>query len=110
MEITFANNRIKKRCTEDKRMQKELGQIGAKVLRERLKQIKIAPNLEALRFDVGSWHELTGDRWGQLACSLNGLVRLVFEPGNDPRPIKPDGGLDWTCVTIVEVVEIVDYH
>jgi proteic killer suppression protein len=98
MEITFANNRIRKICTDDKSMYKELGPIGAKILRERLKQIKVASNLGPLRFDVGHWHELAGDRWGQLACSLDGRNRLVFEPGHDPRPLKPDGGLDWSML------------
>ncbi len=91
-------------------MRKELGPIGAKILRERLKQMQMAQNLAELRFLPGSWHELLGDRWGQLSCSLNGLDRLVFEPGHDPRPTKPDGGLDWERVTIITNLEIVDYH
>ena len=91
-------------------MRKELGKIGAKVLANRLEQIKRFENLELLRFEPGHWHELTGDRWGQLACSLDGANRLVFEPGNDPTPLKSDGGLDWTRVTAVEIIEIIDYH
>jgi len=110
MEITYANNRIRKICTDEKAMHKELGPIGAKILTNRLEQIKRFENLEPLRFEPGHWHELTGDRWGQLACSLNGPMRLILEPGHDPRPLKPDDGLDWTCVTIVEVIEITDYH
>ena len=110
MEITFANSRIRKICTDDKTMRKELGQVGASILTNRLRQITLATNLEALRFDTGRWHELTGDRWEQLACNLNGPNRLVFEPGNNPRPLKPDGGLDWTRVTAVELVDIIDYH
>ncbi len=110
MKITYANNRIRKICTDDKAMLKELGPIGAKILRGRLKQMQISQNLAELRFLPGGWHELVGDRWGQLACSLNGLDRLVFEPDHDPRPLKPDGGLDWTQVTAVVNIEIVDYH
>ena len=110
MEITYANNRIRKICTDEKTMHKELGSIGAKVLQSRLEQIKRFENLEPLRFEPGRWHELTGDRWGQLACSLDRMNRLVFEPNHDPRPLKPDGGLDWTHVTVVEIVEIIDYH
>lgn len=91
-------------------MRKELGPLRAKILRERLAQIKFARNLESLRFDVGRWHELMGDRWGQLACSLDGLIRLIFEPAHEPRPFKPDGGLDWTRITTVEIIEITDYH
>jgi len=110
MEIIFANNQIRKICTDDKTTRKELGQNGARVLTNRLEQIKRFDNLELLRFEPGRWHELTGDRWGQLACNLDGPNRLVFEPGHSPRPLKPDGGLDWTRVTIVELIEIIDYH
>ena len=69
-----------------------------------------AENLEKLRFAPGDWHELTGDRKGQLACNLRGLDRLVFIPANDPVPTKPDSGLDWVKVTAVMNIEIVDYH
>ena len=110
MEITYANSRIRKICTDDKTMRKELGQIGARILLNRLEQIERFENLEPLRFEPGHWHELTGDRWGQLACSLNGPMRLVFEPGHSPRLLKPDGGLDWSHVTIIELIEIIDYH
>jgi proteic killer suppression protein len=110
MEITYANSRIEKICTDAKRAKKELGSVGAKILLVRLNQLESEPNLEKLRFFPGNFHELTGDRWGQLAVSLGGLPRLIFEPNHDPRPTKPDGGLDWLAVTSVTLVEIVDYH
>ena len=110
MEITYANSRIERICTDAKRARKELGQIGMRILTNRLIQIAEANNLEELRNRPGSWHELTGDRWGQLAASLDGLNRLVFEPNNDPRPTKPDGGLDWPAVTEIMILEITDYH
>ena len=81
-----------------------------KVLTSRLIQIAEADNLEELRHRPGHWHELTGDRWGQLAASLDGLNRLIFEPNDDPRPTKDDGGLDWSAVTEIVIVEIADYH
>jgi len=110
MDISYANSRIQKICTDDKTAKKELGSEGAKVLRNRLDQMSDAECLEDLRFDPGAWHELSGNRKGQLACSLSGRVRLVFTPANDPIPTKPDGGLDWSEVTAVMNVEIVDYH
>ena len=110
MDISYANSRIQKICTNDRIARKELGKDGAEVLRNRLDQMSDAKNLEDLRFDPGDWHELTGDRKGQLACRLRGLYRLVFAPANDPRPVKPDGGLDWSQVTAVVNLEIVDYH
>jgi len=110
MEVFYANSRIRKICTDEKTAQKELGRDGAKVLRTRLDHMQDAENLEELRFASGAWHELSGDRKGQLSCSLRGLKRLVFLPANDPRPTKPDGGLDWSRVTAVMNLEIVDYH
>ena len=110
MDITFENRRIQKICTEKKTAQKELGQNGAGVLLYRLDQLKNADTLEELRFEPGHWHELIGDRWGQLAANLSGRTRLIFEPNHDPRPEKPDGGLDWKSVTAVTIVEITDYH
>jgi len=110
MEIFYANSRIQKICTIDKIAQKMLGKKCATILDERLRQMVQAVNLEQLRFEPGAWHELAGDRKGQLACSLLGRVRMVFTPANDPRPVKPDGGLDWSQVTAVTNLEIVDYH
>jgi len=110
MDISYANSRIQKICTEEKTAKKELGSEGAKVLRKRLDQMLAAENLEILRFAPGAWHELKGDRKGQLACSITSQLRLVFTPANDPIPTKPDGGLDWSEVTTVMNIEIVDYH
>ena len=110
MDISYANSRIRKICTDAKVADKELGKAGARKLQERLEQMHEAENLETLRFAAGDWHELKGDRKGQLACSLMKLTRLVFTPANDPLPTKPDGGLDWSQVTAIVNLEIRDYH
>ena len=110
MEISYANSKIQKICTDEKIARKELGNDGAKALIKRLDQMRDAEYLEALRGQPGWWHELTGDRKGELACSVSGRIRLIFTPANDPLPTKPDGGLDWTQVTAVMNLEIVDYH
>jgi proteic killer suppression protein len=55
-------------------------------------------------------HELKQDRKGQLAVDLVHPQRLVFLPDHDPVPAKDDGGLDWTKVTQILVIEITDYH
>jgi proteic killer suppression protein len=110
MEITYANSRIQKICTNDKVAQKILGRMCAGILKDRLEDIEGAENLEKLRFAPGHYHELAGDRKGQLACSLLGLTRLIFSPGNVPRPTKNDGGLDWSKITKIEHIEIVNYH
>ena len=55
-------------------------------------------------------HELTGARSGQLAIDLIHPYRLTFRPSHNPLPTKADGGLDWTKVTDIVVIEVVDYH
>ena len=109
MDISYANSRIRKICTDDKTAKKELG-VNVKFLRERLDDMLLAENLEELRTFPGNYHELTGNRKGQIACSITGRLRLVFTPDHDPTPTKPDGGLDWSAVTAVMNLEIVDYH
>ena len=76
----------------------------------RLQDLEACTSLEEMRTLPGSCHELTGDRADQLGIRLSGGTRLILEPANDPIPAKPDGGLDWTKVTAVRVVAILDYH
>ena len=73
--------------------------------------ITAAQCLEDLRHLPGPRiHELKGDRKGQFSADLTHPLRLIFIPGNDPSPLKPDGGWDWTGITIIEIQEITDTH
>lgn len=55
-------------------------------------------------------HELTANLKGKLAVDLDHPYRLLFEPAHNPVPCKHDGGLDWTKVTAITVLEILNYH
>lgn len=110
MEISYANSRIQKICTDERVARKELGNDVAKMLYKRLKQMHDVKYLSDLRFLPGDWHELKGNRKGEIACSVSGRVRLIFVPANIPRPTNVDGGLDWAQVTAVVNLEITDYH
>ena len=109
MDISFRNRRIEKICTSEKEMRKSLPSNRERVLKVRIRQLTESPTLEGLRGQPGNCHELTQDRAGQLAISLDGLFRLIFEP-TEPIPRKSDGGLNWNEVVAVEIIEIVDYH
>ena len=111
MEIAFVSRKMQKVCNSEKEMRAKLGPRNAKVLQQRLAQLKAAENLA----DMGSvpaarCHELSQDRKGQLAVDLVHPKRLMFEPDHAPIPRKEDGGLDWQKVTRVLVIEIADYH
>ena len=108
--ITFADKKLQKLANDNRKMQKELGQVRAKILRKRLTQMQDATTLEDVRELPGKYHELTGDRKGQWACDLDQPYRLIFTPHEDPLPTNEDGQYIWIEIVGVEVVEIINYH
>jgi proteic killer suppression protein len=110
VDIVFSTDKLEKLCNDGRLAQRKWGKAQAEVLGRRLDDLRAARTLEVLRNGPGGLHELKGDRAGRLAMNLRGGDRLVIEPAHDPPPTKSDGGLDWTQVTAVRVVEVVDYH
>jgi plasmid maintenance system killer protein len=82
----------------------------AKLIRRRLDELRAATSLEVMRKLPGRCHELKGDRATQLSLDLDGPYRLILYPAHDPIPRKADGGLDWTKVTAIKVIEVTDTH
>ncbi len=110
MEIRFASERLRDACNDTKTLMRLYGKQGAKRLRRRLDDLDAAANLEEARPLPGKLHELTGDRKGQLAMSVDGGKRLILEPVDPDQARKPDGGLDWTQVTAIRILGVEDYH
>lgn len=110
MQISFAKRRLQKTCEEHPRLQKEHGDGCARKIAARLADLRAAGSLEDFRHLPGGCHELDGDRDGQLALKLPDGKRLIIKPSENPAPTKKDGGLDWSSVEAIDVVEIVDYH
>jgi plasmid maintenance system killer protein len=110
VEILFATRQLEKLCNSMRNMVKELGEQRAKILQRRLDQLRAAENLEAMRFLPGRCHELTGDLKGCLSLDLDGPYRLLFEPMEEPAPLKADGGLDWCRVIAIRILEVEDTH
>jgi toxin HigB-1 len=97
-------------CSDERKIRRALGDAGAKKLRAHLKSLAAAGTLAEFQFLPGRCHELAGSRVGQLALELPDGKRLVFEPFADPAPTKDDGGLDWSAVRGVRILDISDYH
>ena len=111
MEIQFSTTKMKKACSEEKQMKKQWGDRTVKKLKQRLAEFAAAATLADMRcFPGPRCHELKGKHQGELAVDLDHPRRLVFRPNHDPVPTKRDGGLDWSEVTSVCVLEVVDYH
>jgi plasmid maintenance system killer protein len=84
----------------------------SRLIRARLDELADADYLDVMRFlPQADCHELKGKRTGQLAVKLDKGYRMIFEPADNPVPKKKDGGLDWTRVTAIRILELsVDYH
>jgi toxin HigB-1 len=83
---------------------------SARKLRARLDDLIAAANLGYVQKLPGRFHGLSGRRTGQFALDLHGGCRLVIEPANAPLPSRPDGTLDFSRETTIEVVYVGDYH
>jgi len=110
LQISFAKRKLQKTCEELRSLQKEHGDGCAKKIAARLADLRAAGSLEDFRHLPGGCHELDGDRKGQLALKLPDGKRLIIAASENPAPTKDDGGLDWSSVEAIDVVEIVDYH
>jgi plasmid maintenance system killer protein len=111
MVIYFRTKKLQRICNESSEAHKKLGPKIAGKLQQRLMELKAATNLgDISRVPPTRCHPLAGNRAGQLSVDLVHPHRLLFIPANDPIPKSEDGGLDWSKVTEVEIVEIVDTH
>jgi proteic killer suppression protein len=108
MEISFADERTQKQCQSQRLLQKAHGQACARKVMTRLADLEAASSLDEPI--PGRCHELIGNRKGQLALDLADGKRLIFQPTKNPPPTKPDGGLDWSAIDAVRILEICDYH
>lgn len=90
---------------------KKLGKARARQLQKRLEQLRSAENLSAfICYPQVRCHEWLNDKAGRISVDLDHPYRLLFIPANDPIPLKEDGGLDWSRVTEIEIVDILDPH
>lgn len=108
LEFWFKNKNVRKLCEKRNEAEKKLGADCARKLRARLSDIEAVTRVSELI--AGNPHPLKGDRLEEFALNLAGGCRLVFVPGNEPVPVKDDGGIDWARVTEVCIEYIGDYH
>jgi len=111
VDILFNVRKFAKQCNDFGRLKKYHGEPRAKLIRRRLDELRAANSLETMRSLLQArCHELKGKRAGQLSVDLGHPYRLVFKVANNPIPTKPDGGLDWTKVTAIEIFGVEDTH
>lgn len=113
MDMRFADRKLGKECNDARLLQRRHGERRARLLQNRLAVLAASTCLA----DIGPpyrgpmrCHELTGDRAGQLSIDLDHPYRLIFSPDHEPLPERDVGGLDWSRVNGILILEIADTH
>lgn len=112
MELRIKNH-LRKSLADDEAMQKAYGMMSKKIKRV-LDALQSVDTLDEVKKRFSTFEELTGDRSKTFSIRLTGNWRLILEPDWDSvdseKFLKDDGGIDYSMVSNVLIVEIIDYH
>ena len=109
LEVSFEDADLAEIFRNPRELRRKHGAVRAKKIEQRLKSLRDAGSLADMRYLPGRCHELHGDLTGHLTLDLDHPFRLLIRPGAAPRT----GGarsLDWTAVTGVVVLGVIDTH
>ncbi len=109
MGISFNNPKLLRLAEDSKLMERKLGAACAKKFRIRLAALRSVDCVAQLSNMTGNWHELKGDRVGQWGADLDHPLRIIIR-ANQELARDASGGINWSKVHSVSVVEIADYH
>jgi len=102
---------MQKACNSERESDRLWGPENARKIRLRITDLTAADSLaQVFLLPAARCHELKGGRAGQFAVDVRHPFRLVFEPANDPVPVRDDGGIDLPKVTKVRILDVEDYH
>ena len=110
LKIDFLSLKDKAFFEDLRQVTKAHGPEVSKKLKTRLDDLDAAQSMEPMRNLPGHWEELKHNRAGQFSARLQGGMRLIVKPQKHPPPTKPDGGLDWSAIDSIYIVEMVNYH
>lgn len=111
MDIQFKTNKLKKSVATLLAIKENYGTM-AKSVNIRLNELRHVTCLEEMRsIPQANCHELFHNWDDHLSVDVSKNHRIIFKPDNNPIPLKEDGGLDWSLVTKIKIMEIaIDYH
>jgi proteic killer suppression protein len=110
VKITYKTNKLEKQLTVAREMHKAFGTMAKKV-NQRIREITASANLEVLKtIPAARCHELKGDKKGQFAVDISGNYRIIFEPDQNPIPLKHDNSIDCIKITDIKILGTEDYH
>ena len=110
LKIDFPNPKHKATLEDSRQVTKLYGPQTARKLGSRFDDLDATHSMGDMRSLPGHWEELNGGRSGQFSARLHGSYRLIVKPQKHPPPVKADGGLDWSAIDSIYIVDVVDHH
>jgi len=111
MEVLFRTRKLQKTLSSEELLKREYGAENSRLIMRRMLVLHSADWLaDVPRDKPDRCHALEGERQGQFAVDVKHPFRIVFEPANDPLPLREDGALDLARVTSLCILSIEDYH
>lgn len=111
MKVSFNNKKLAKLLNSEKHTLRKYGADNGRRILLRLSQLAAVENLQQLAtFPQIRLHQLTGNRNEQFSIDVKHPYRLLVIANHEENPRKPDGGLDWSAITSITVIEITDTH
>ncbi len=111
MIITFKTRKLKGILDSSRDIIRVYGEVRGKRIINRMSVLRAATCLGEVPVEKPCRrHELSHRRKGQFAVDITRNYRLIFEPNNNPLPLRKDGGLDLWKITDIKILEVEDYH
>lgn len=110
MKVTYKNRQLQKCAENETYSVRKLGPVRSEKYLQRICDLMDANTLEEVRNLPGNYHELSANRKGQWAVSLDGPYRMIIVPHEEPIPVDENGQYVWIEIKGVEIEEIENYH
>lgn len=115
IEILFASASLQREFEKEKKLRAKHGAKRAGLIMRRLAELQGAGCLEDLRNLPGprlhQHRRPRGQAKAVFSVDLDHPYRLLLEAAHDPEPTIPGGGgVDWSRVTRITILEVCDPH
>lgn len=111
MDIYYKNSTDSKLFNSKEKLRKKYGDKIAAKIAQRLTELHAVDNLSQIsNLPPARLHELDHNRKNSYSVDLDEKLRLVFNPFEEPLPLKKDGGIDKEKITKIKIIEVVNYH
>jgi plasmid maintenance system killer protein len=109
--ILFANSKLQREFSDDKKLKRARGDRQGKLIRQRLSELKAANTLADMwTLPAARCHELTKDLKGRVSLDLDYPYRLIISATGESVRYRLDGSLVHDSVTTVVVEGVGNTH